>query len=61
MSQDNSLLHRSIKENIAYGRPESTMAEIIKAAKIAECHDFIMQLKDQHGRTGYDSHVVSAE
>ena len=57
VSQDNSLLNRSIKENIAYGRPESTMAEIIKAAKIAECHDFIMQLKDQHGRTGYDSHV----
>lgn len=57
VSQDNSLLHRSIKENIAYGRPESTMAVIIKAAKIAECHDFIMQLKDQHGRTGYDSHV----
>jgi len=57
VSQDHSLLHRSIKENIAYGRPESTMAEIIKAAKIAECHDFIMQLKDQHGRTGYDSHV----
>src|SRR5210317_3361 len=57
VSQDNSLLHRSIKENIAYGRPESTMAEIIKAAKISECHDFIMQLKDQHGRTGYDSHV----
>jgi len=57
VSQDNSLLHRSIKENIAYGRPESTMAAIIKAAKIAECHDFIMQLKDQHGRTGYDSHV----
>ena len=57
VSQDNSLLHRSIKENIAYGRPESTMAEIIKAAKIAECHDFIIQLKDQHGRTGYDSHV----
>jgi ATP-binding cassette subfamily B multidrug efflux pump len=57
VSQDNSLLHRSIKENIAYGRPESTMTEIIKAAKIAECHDFITQLKDQHGRTGYDSHV----
>ena len=57
VSQDNSLLNRSIKENIAYGRPESTMAEIIKAAKIAECHDFIMQLKDQYGRTGYDSHV----
>ena len=57
VSQDNSLLNRSIKENIAYGRPESTMAEIIKAAQIAECHDFIMQLKDQHGRTGYDSHV----
>lgn len=57
VSQDNSLLHRSIKENIAYGRPDSSMAEIIKAAKMAECHEFIMQLKDQQGRVGYDSHV----
>ena len=57
VSQDNSLLHRSIKENIAYGRPDSSMAEIMKAAKMAECHEFIMQLKDQQGRVGYDSHV----
>ena len=57
VSQDNSMLHRSIKENIAYGRPDSSMAEIMKAAKMAECHEFIMQLKDQQGRVGYDSHV----
>jgi ATP-binding cassette subfamily B multidrug efflux pump len=57
VSQDNSLLHRSIRENIAYGKPESTLDEIIKAAKVAECHDFISQLKDQNGRTGYNSHV----
>src|SRR5210317_2150849 len=57
VTQDNSLLHRSIKENIAYGRPDSSMEDIIKAAKVAECHDFIMQLKDQHGRSGYDTHV----
>ena len=57
VTQDNSLLHRSIKENIAYGRPDSSMEDIIKAAKVAECHDFIMQLQDQHGRTGYDTHV----
>ena len=57
VTQDNSLLHRSIKENIAYGKPESKMEDIIKAAKVAECHNFIMQLRDQHGRTGYDTHV----
>jgi ATP-binding cassette subfamily B multidrug efflux pump len=57
VTQDNSLLHRSIKENIAYGRPDSSMEDIIKAAKVAECHDFIMQLQDQHGRSGYDTHV----
>ena len=57
VTQDNSLLHRSIKENIAYGKPNSTMEDIKKAAKIAECHDFIMQLQDQNGRTGYDTHV----
>jgi ATP-binding cassette subfamily B multidrug efflux pump len=57
VTQDNSLLHRSIKENIAYGKPDSTMEDIIKAAKVAECHDFIMQLQDQHGRTGYSTQV----
>jgi ATP-binding cassette subfamily B multidrug efflux pump len=57
VSQDNSLLHRSIRENIAYGKPDSNLEEIIKAAKLAECHDFILSLKDQYGRTGYDAHV----
>jgi ATP-binding cassette subfamily B multidrug efflux pump len=57
VSQDNSLLHRSIRENIAYGKPDSNLEEIIKASKLAECHDFILSLKDQHGREGYDAHV----
>jgi len=57
VTQDNSLLHRSIKENISYGMPDSSMEDIIKAAKVAECHDFIMQLQDQKGRTGYDTYA----
>ena len=50
--QDPILFHRSIKENIAYGRPTATEQEIIAAAKMAKCHDFISNLKD-----GYESFV----
>ncbi|MCD8512188.1 MAG: ATP-binding cassette domain-containing protein, partial [Nitrincola sp.] len=57
VSQDTSLLHRSVRENIAYGRPEATEAEIIQAAKQAKAHDFILGLRDAHGRTGYDAQV----
>jgi ATP-binding cassette subfamily B multidrug efflux pump len=57
VTQDTSLLHRSVRENIAYGRPDATEEEIVAAAKLAEAHDFIMTLADPKGRTGYDAHV----
>jgi ATP-binding cassette subfamily B multidrug efflux pump len=57
VTQDTSLLHRSVKENIAYGRPDATDEEVIAAAKLAEAHDFIMTLVDPKGRIGYDAHV----
>lgn len=57
VSQDTSLLHRSVRENIAYGRPNSSEEEIIQAAKRAKAHDFILELRDSQGRTGYDAQV----
>jgi ATP-binding cassette, subfamily B, multidrug efflux pump len=57
VTQDTSLLHRSVRDNILYGRPEATEAEMIAAAKRAEAHDFILNLSDAKGRTGYDAHV----
>ncbi len=57
VTQDTSLLHRSVRENIAYGRPDATEAEIVAAAKLAEAHDFIEGLADGQGRSGYDAHV----
>ena len=57
VTQDTSLLHRSVRENIAYGRPDASDDEIIAAAKLAEAHDFIVSLADAKGRTGYDAHV----
>ncbi|RXF68090.1 ABC transporter ATP-binding protein [Hansschlegelia zhihuaiae] len=57
VTQDTSLLHRSIAENIAYGRPGASPAEIEAAARKAEAHDFILGLSDFHGRGGYDAHV----
>ncbi|HVW93320.1 MAG TPA: ABC transporter ATP-binding protein [Devosia sp.] len=57
VSQDTSLLHRSVRENIVYGRPDATDAEMIEAAKQARIHDVILSLADQAGRTGYDAHV----
>jgi ATP-binding cassette subfamily B multidrug efflux pump len=57
VTQDTSLLHRSIRDNIRYGRPEATEAMIIDAARRAEAEDFILGLQDWHGRTGYDAHV----
>ena len=57
VTQDTSLLHRSVRENIVYGRPNATDAEMIKAAKRAEAHEFILQLTDPAGRRGYDAHV----
>ena len=57
VTQDTSLLHRSIRDNIAYGRPDATEAEIIDAARQAEAHEFIADLEDPNGRHGYDAHV----
>ncbi len=57
VTQDTSLLHRSIRENISYGRPDATEAMIESAARRAEAHDFIMGLEDWHERHGYDAHV----
>jgi ATP-binding cassette subfamily B multidrug efflux pump len=57
VTQDTSLLHRSIRENISYGRPEASDAMIEAAARQAEAHEFIVGLEDWHGRHGYDAHV----
>ena len=57
VTQDTSLLHRSIRENIAYGRPEARDAEILAAAKRAKALEFIEELEDQKGRRGLDAQV----
>jgi ATP-binding cassette, subfamily B, multidrug efflux pump len=57
VTQDTSLLHRSIRDNIRYGRPQATQEMIEDAARRAEAHDFILELEDWHGRSGYDAHV----
>ncbi len=57
VTQDTSLLHRSIRENIAYGRQEASDEAIINAAKRANAHDFIVELADLDGRRGYDAQV----
>jgi ATP-binding cassette, subfamily B, multidrug efflux pump len=57
VTQDTSLLHRSIRENIAYGRPDARDREIEQAARLAHAHDFIMELEDHRGRRGYEAHV----
>ncbi|WP_213684890.1 ABC transporter ATP-binding protein [Roseicyclus sp.] len=57
VQQDSALLHRSVRDNILYGRPDATEAAMIAAAKRAEAHDFILTLEDLQGRRGYDAHV----
>jgi len=57
VQQDSSLLHRSVRDNIKYGRPDATDAQMIKAAQQAEAHEFILTLQDPEGRQGYDAHV----
>lgn len=57
VTQDSSLLHRSIRANILYGRPDATEAQMIDAAKRAEAWDFIQTLQDPNGRHGLDAHV----
>ena len=57
VTQDTSLLHRSVMENIIYGRPEATREQAIVAAQRAHAHEFVGGLVDLKGRTGYDAHV----
>jgi ATP-binding cassette subfamily B multidrug efflux pump len=57
VTQDTSLLHRSIAANIGYSRPGASLADIEAAARKAHAHDFIVDLQDWRRRTGYDAHV----
>ncbi|KMZ28083.1 multidrug ABC transporter ATP-binding protein [Haemophilus influenzae] len=57
VTQDTSLLHRSVRDNIIYGRPNATDEEMVLAAERAEAADFIPLLSDAQGRKGYDAHV----
>ena len=57
VTQDTSLLHRSIRANIRYGRPDASEEDIVRAAKLAHAHEFILDLEDWQGRRGYDAHV----
>jgi len=57
VTQDTSLLHRSVSENILYGRPGAEMAQVQAAAERAEAHDFIAGLSDPGGRHGYEAQV----
>ncbi len=57
VQQDTALLHRSVRDNILYGRPDATEEMVISAARQAEAHEFILDLEDPQGRKGYDAHV----
>jgi ATP-binding cassette subfamily B multidrug efflux pump len=57
VTQDTSLLHRSVRENILYGRPDASDEQMVAAAKRAQAHDYILSLSDPAGRRGYDAHV----
>ena len=57
VQQESALLHRSVRENILYGKPDATEEQMIAAAKQAEAHKFILDLEDSEGRTGYDAKV----
>jgi ATP-binding cassette subfamily B multidrug efflux pump len=57
VTQDTSLLHRSVRDNIVYGRPGATDDEMVAAARRAEAHEFIQALVDAKGRHSYDAHV----
>ncbi len=57
VQQDSSLMHRSVRDNILYARPDAGDTAMIAAARQAEAHDFILTLEDPQGRQGYDAHV----
>lgn len=57
VTQDTSLLHRSVRENLMYGKPSATEEEMLKAVEQAAASEFIPNLQDAKGRTGFDAHV----
>ena len=57
VTQDTSLLHRSIRDNIRYGSPAASEDEVVTAARLAHAHEFILGLEDWNGRRGYDAQV----
>jgi ATP-binding cassette subfamily B multidrug efflux pump len=57
VTQDTSLLHRSVRDNILYGRLDASEEDMLRAASQAESHEFIQTLSDLQGRVGYDAHV----
>ncbi len=57
VTQDTSLLHRSIRDNIRYGRPDAPESDVIRAAQLAHAYEFITELEDWRHRKGYDAHV----
>ncbi len=57
VTQETAMFNRSARQNILYGRPDASEAEMFAAARQAEAHDFILKLKDFRGRTGYEAHL----
>jgi ATP-binding cassette subfamily B multidrug efflux pump len=57
VTQDTALLHRSVADNIRYGRPGASDEELVDAARRAHAHEFILSLRDGNGRSGYEAHV----
>ena len=57
VTQETAMFNRSVRDNIAYGRPDATDAEIQQAARKAEAHDFIIAMQDHKGRRGHDAHL----
>ncbi|WP_264211813.1 ABC transporter ATP-binding protein [Leisingera thetidis] len=57
VQQDSALMHRPVRDNLLYGRPDATEEQMVAAAKQAQAHEFILDLEDPQGRKGYDAHV----
>ncbi|MEL6465779.1 MAG: ABC transporter ATP-binding protein [Pseudomonadota bacterium] len=57
VTQETAMFNRSARDNILYGKPDASEDEMIAAARKAEAHDFILDLQDHRGRTGYDAHL----
>jgi ATP-binding cassette subfamily B protein len=57
VTQETAMFNRSARDNIMYGRPDATEAEMVAAPRKAEAHEFILELEDHKGRTGYDAHL----